>query len=124
MGRQAYLTPHSLTITMPLRQGYQLSATNGAAITSGFDMTQLYGLYRRLELKVMFHVKQSINFICLLLDVIYLFVFYFIECFVCVCAGEGGHEYLKDWLWWGGLLTSEFVLPSSEIYSQYSPEAL
>uniref|UniRef100_A0A8C8FXX0 Uncharacterized protein n=1 Tax=Oncorhynchus tshawytscha TaxID=74940 RepID=A0A8C8FXX0_ONCTS len=23
-------------------------------------------------------------------------------CFVCVCAGECGHEYLKVWLWWGG----------------------
>lgn len=26
---------------------------------------------------------------------------------VCVCVGEGGHGYLKDWLWWGGLLTSK-----------------
>lgn len=25
----------------------------------------------------------------------------------CVCVGEGGHGYLKDWLWWGGLLTSK-----------------
>uniref|UniRef100_A0A7M4F410 NIPA like domain containing 4 n=1 Tax=Crocodylus porosus TaxID=8502 RepID=A0A7M4F410_CROPO len=22
-------------------------------------------------------------------------------------AGDGGHGYLKDWLWWAGLLTSE-----------------
>uniref|UniRef100_A0A673WDB4 Uncharacterized protein n=1 Tax=Salmo trutta TaxID=8032 RepID=A0A673WDB4_SALTR len=43
---------------------------------------------------------------------------------VCVCAIEGGHGNVKDWLWWGGLLTSEFVLSSSKIYSQYSPEAL
>lgn len=26
---------------------------------------------------------------------------------VSVCAGDGGHGYLKDWLWWGGLLTSK-----------------
>lgn len=24
--------------------------------------------------------------------------------------GEGGHGYLKDWLWWGGLLTSKFTV--------------
>uniref|UniRef100_A0A8C2KMM3 Uncharacterized protein n=1 Tax=Cyprinus carpio TaxID=7962 RepID=A0A8C2KMM3_CYPCA len=24
-------------------------------------------------------------------------------------AGKGGHGYLKDWLWWGGLLTSNWV---------------
>ncbi len=24
-----------------------------------------------------------------------------------VCLAEGGHGYLKDWLWWGGLLTSK-----------------
>lgn len=24
--------------------------------------------------------------------------------------GEGGHGYLKDWLWWGGLLTSKFIM--------------
>uniref|UniRef100_A0A3Q1G8W2 NIPA2 n=1 Tax=Acanthochromis polyacanthus TaxID=80966 RepID=A0A3Q1G8W2_9TELE len=22
-------------------------------------------------------------------------------------AGDGGHGYLKDWMWWGGLLTSK-----------------
>uniref|UniRef100_A0A8B9PNT8 NIPA4 protein n=1 Tax=Apteryx owenii TaxID=8824 RepID=A0A8B9PNT8_APTOW len=23
-------------------------------------------------------------------------------------AGDGGHGYLKDWLWWAGLLTTQF----------------
>lgn len=26
---------------------------------------------------------------------------------ISVCVGDGGHGYLKDWLWWGGLLTSK-----------------
>ncbi|XP_049893209.1 magnesium transporter NIPA4-like [Epinephelus moara] len=25
-------------------------------------------------------------------------------------AGDGGHGYLKDWLWWGGLLTSKSLM--------------
>lgn len=33
--------------------------------------------------------------------------------FAVFCAGEGGHGYLKDWLWWSGLLTSEFSLVKS-----------
>lgn len=24
-----------------------------------------------------------------------------------MCVGDGGHGYLRDWLWWGGLLTSK-----------------
>lgn len=26
---------------------------------------------------------------------------------ISACVGDGGHGYLKDWLWWGGLLTSK-----------------
>lgn len=29
---------------------------------------------------------------------------------VCVHTGDGGHGYLKDWLWWGGLLTSKNLI--------------
>uniref|UniRef100_A0A672Q5Z3 Magnesium transporter NIPA2-like n=1 Tax=Sinocyclocheilus grahami TaxID=75366 RepID=A0A672Q5Z3_SINGR len=24
-------------------------------------------------------------------------------------AGQGGHAYLKEWLWWAGLLSSDFA---------------
>lgn len=35
---------------------------------------------------------------------------------VCVCVGEGGHGYLKDWLWWGGLLTSKNLFLVTDLY--------
>uniref|UniRef100_A0A4X2JTT0 Magnesium transporter NIPA2 n=1 Tax=Vombatus ursinus TaxID=29139 RepID=A0A4X2JTT0_VOMUR len=30
-----------------------------------------------------------------------------------VKAGHGGHAYLKEWLWWAGLLSSKFFLVCS-----------
>lgn len=33
--------------------------------------------------------------------VIFKYMFFY------TCLAEGGHGYLKDWLWWGGLLTSK-----------------
>ncbi|KAF6372167.1 NIPA like domain containing 1 [Rhinolophus ferrumequinum] len=26
-------------------------------------------------------------------------------------AGQGGHSYLKEWLWWAGLLSMQYCLP-------------
>uniref|UniRef100_A0A8C2WPZ1 NIPA magnesium transporter 2 n=1 Tax=Cyclopterus lumpus TaxID=8103 RepID=A0A8C2WPZ1_CYCLU len=40
-------------------------------------------------------------------------------------AGQGGHAYLKEWLWWAGLLSSEYLLvtvttlPCSAVLSSY-----
>uniref|UniRef100_A0A8C4WAC4 Uncharacterized protein n=1 Tax=Gopherus evgoodei TaxID=1825980 RepID=A0A8C4WAC4_9SAUR len=30
-------------------------------------------------------------------------------------AGDGGHGYLKDWLWWAGLLTSKWSYSHSHL---------
>uniref|UniRef100_A0A8C0JMT4 NIPA like domain containing 1 n=1 Tax=Canis lupus dingo TaxID=286419 RepID=A0A8C0JMT4_CANLU len=27
-------------------------------------------------------------------------------------AGQGGHSYLKEWLWWAGLLSMQYCLPT------------
>lgn len=32
----------------------------------------------------------------------------FIDCLVSFSAGHGGHAYLREWLWWAGLLCSEY----------------
>uniref|UniRef100_A0A8C9TJQ7 NIPA magnesium transporter 2 n=1 Tax=Scleropages formosus TaxID=113540 RepID=A0A8C9TJQ7_SCLFO len=30
----------------------------------------------------------------------------------CMRAGQGGYAYLREWLWWAGLLSSKWVPPN------------
>ena len=33
-----------------------------------------------------------------------------------VRAGSGGYGYLKDWLWWSGLISSKFLFLAIEVF--------
>lgn len=68
---------------------------------------------------VVFSVQAVVSFsllclatvaFCLKFILFYMEPFYKMLLYLCpfISPGDGGHGYLRDWLWWAGLLTSKY----------------